>query len=66
MILDGLEGDPSAGCDAAAGCFLFHGPLKIQLARSPILWHHPCNQLTKDPNHCFPTTILMDLDTSNG
>jgi hypothetical protein len=31
MILDGLEGDPSAGCDAAAGCFLCCGPWKNQL-----------------------------------
>jgi hypothetical protein len=27
--------------------------------------HYPCNQLTRDPNHCFPTTTT-DLDTSNG
>jgi hypothetical protein len=27
--------------------------------------HYPDNQLTKDPNHCFPT-IMFDLDTSNG
>jgi hypothetical protein len=31
MILDGLEGDPSAGCDAA-GWFLCCGPWKIKLA----------------------------------
>jgi hypothetical protein len=33
MILDGLERDPSALCDAA-GFFLISGPWKIQLARS--------------------------------
>jgi hypothetical protein len=27
--------------------------------------HYPDNQLTKDPNHCFPT-IMFDLETSNG
>jgi hypothetical protein len=36
MILDGLEGDPSAGCDAA-GWFLCYGPWKIQLAGSHFL-----------------------------
>jgi hypothetical protein len=30
-----------------------------------LLGHYPCNQLTKDPNHCFPT-ITIDLDTSDG
>jgi hypothetical protein len=33
MILDGLEGDPSAWCDTA-GWLLYSGWLKIQLARS--------------------------------
>jgi hypothetical protein len=30
-----------------------------------LLGHYPRNQLTKDPNHCFPT-ITIDLDTSDG
>jgi hypothetical protein len=30
-----------------------------------LLGHYPCNQLTTDLNHCFPT-ITTDLDTSNG
>jgi hypothetical protein len=30
-----------------------------------LLDHYPCNELTKDPNHCFPA-ITIDLDTSNG
>jgi hypothetical protein len=30
-----------------------------------LLGHYPDNQLTKDPNHCFPI-ITFDLDTSNG
>jgi hypothetical protein len=64
MILDGLEGDPSAGWDAA-GWFLFSGPWKIQLTQSQFQAIMSATKLTKDPNHCFPTTT-MDLDTSNG
>ena len=64
MILDRLEGDPSAWCDAA--CWFWScGLWKIQLTTSSLLGHYPSNQLTKDPNHCFPT-ITIDLDTSNG
>jgi hypothetical protein len=33
MILDGLEGDPSAACDAA-DWFLCCGPWKIHMARA--------------------------------
>jgi hypothetical protein len=65
MILDGLEGDPSAGCDAA-GWFLCCGLWKIHLAKShSFAGQYPCIQPTKDPNHSFPTTTI-DLDTSNG
>jgi hypothetical protein len=65
MILDGLEGDPSVRCDAT-GWYLCCGLRKIQLARSRF-WDiiQATNQLTKDPNQCFPT-ITIDLDTSNG
>jgi hypothetical protein len=62
MILDGLEGDSSAGCDAT-GWFLCCGLWKIQLARShdQVTIHA---KLTRDPNHCFPTTTI-DLNLSN-
>jgi hypothetical protein len=63
MILDGLEGDSSAGCDAT-GWFLCCGLLKYQMAMSRP-GHYPFNQLTGYPNHCFPTTTI-DLDVFNG
>jgi hypothetical protein len=63
MILDGLEGDSSAGCDAT-GWFLCCGLWKIHLASYHFLAIIHA-KLTRDPNHCFPTTTI-DLDVFNG
>jgi hypothetical protein len=65
MILDGLEGDPSAACDAA-DWFLCCGPWKIQLRQdltSRPLSMQPTDKRSKPllPNH-----HNIDLDTSNG
>jgi hypothetical protein len=49
MILDGLEGDPSAGCDAAGWFFANgHGKFSWQAGKISLLGQYPCNQPIKE------------------
>jgi hypothetical protein len=63
MVWKGIQGHDVM---QQAGFCASSGLLRIQLSAGDIslFGEYPCNQLTKDPNHCFPT-IMFDLDTSN-